>query len=125
TIFLSLLHLPHSSTTESFTLYLHDALPICKVAVLGAGSWGMALSKVLAENGHDVKIWSRPSGIIEVNEINNHHTNKRYFEKTVFPESITATTELKEDIADRKVIVIVSTNIGIRKSKTLLKEHVL
>ena len=33
-----------------------------KIAVLGAGSWGMALSKVLAENGHDVKVWSRPSG---------------------------------------------------------------
>ena len=86
-----------------------------KVAVLGAGSWGMALSKVLAENGHDVKIWSRPSGIIEVNEINNHHTNKRYFEKTVFPESITATTDLKEAIADRKVIVIVIPTVGIRE----------
>jgi len=86
-----------------------------KVAVLGAGSWGMALSKVLAENGHDVKIWSRPSGIIEVNEINNHHTNKRYFENTVFPESITATTDLKEAIADRKVIVIVIPTVGIRE----------
>ena len=86
-----------------------------KVAVLGAGSWGMALSKVLAENGHDVKIWSRPSGIIEVNEINNHHTNKRYFDNTVFPESITATTDLKEAIADRKVIVIVIPTVGIRE----------
>lgn len=86
-----------------------------KVAVLGAGSWGMALSKVLAENGHDVKIWSRPSGMVEVNEINNHHTNKRYFENTVFPESITATTDLKEAIADRKVIVIVIPTVGIRE----------
>ena len=87
----------------------------CKVAVLGAGSWGMALSKVLAENGHDVKIWSRPSGLLEVNEINEHHTNKKYFQDVIFPESITATTDLKEAIANRKVIVIVIPTVGIRE----------
>ena len=87
----------------------------CKVAVLGAGSWGMALSKVLAENGHDVKIWSRPSGLLEVNEINEHHTNKKYFQDVTFPESITATTDLKEAIANRAVIVIVIPTVGIRE----------
>ena len=29
-----------------------------KIAVLGAGSWGSALSLVLATNGHDVTLWS-------------------------------------------------------------------
>lgn len=87
----------------------------CKVAVLGAGSWGMALSKVLAENGHEVKIWSRPRGRAEVDEINNNHTNKRYFQDVIFPESITATTDLKEAITDRKVIVIVIPTVGIRE----------
>ena len=29
-----------------------------KVCVLGAGSWGTALSIVLANNGHDVTVWS-------------------------------------------------------------------
>ena len=28
-----------------------------RIAVLGAGSWGTALAFVLAENGHDVRIW--------------------------------------------------------------------
>ena len=28
-----------------------------KVVVLGAGSWGTALSMVLAQNGHQVILW--------------------------------------------------------------------
>lgn len=93
-----------------------------KIAVLGAGSWGMALSKVLAENGHDVKVWSRPSGKKFVDEINNHHTNKRYFEDIIFPESITATIDLKEAIEGREVVVIVIPTVGIRDISKQLNE---
>lgn len=85
-----------------------------KVAVLGAGSWGMALSKVLAENGHDVVVWTRPEEIELVREINEEHTNKRYFKDIVFPEAITATTDLQAAIADREIVLIVIPTVGIR-----------
>ena len=85
-----------------------------KVAVLGAGSWGMALSKVLAENGHEVKIWSRFDSRQIVEEINNEHTNKRYFKEAVFPENIQATYDLKEAINEAEIIVIVIPTAGIR-----------
>ena len=29
-----------------------------KIAVLGSGGWGVALSLILNRNGHKVKIWS-------------------------------------------------------------------
>lgn len=38
-------------------------------AVLGAGSWGTALAMVLADNGHEVRIWSHnPAQVAAINE---------------------------------------------------------
>lgn len=93
-----------------------------KVTVLGAGSWGMALAKVLAENGHEVNIWSRPKDAEIVAEINQEHTNERYLKDVVFPESITATTDLKEAIADREIILVVIPTVGIRNIAQQLNE---
>ena len=42
-----------------------------KVCIIGSGSWGVALGKLLCENGNDVVIWSRNEE--EVNSINLEH----------------------------------------------------
>ena len=49
------------------------------VAVLGPGSWGTALSQVLNDNGHEVRIWGNIPE--QINEINTYHTNKHYFKR--------------------------------------------
>lgn len=85
-----------------------------KVAVLGTGSWGMALAKVLAENGHDVNMWSRKEDAAIIDEINQTHTNKRYLKEVVFPESITATTDMAEAISNREIILVVIPTVGVR-----------
>lgn len=36
-----------------------------KVAVLGAGAWGCALAKIIAENGHAVALWSHRADHLE------------------------------------------------------------
>ena len=42
---------------------------MAKVGVLGAGSWGTALSVLLHDNGHQVTIWS-----IDGNEVKKKKT---------------------------------------------------
>jgi len=83
-----------------------------KVAVLGAGSWGTALSIVLADNGHDVRLWSYRQD--QVDEINLTHTNKRYL-NVELPSSIRAYNDLEAAVEDVEAIVIVVPSSAMRE----------
>lgn len=65
-----------------------------KVAVLGPGSWGTALSQVLNDNGHEVRIWGNLED--QIDEINEKHTNTRYFKDIVLDEKIRGYKDLTE-----------------------------
>ncbi|MDP9167353.1 MAG: NAD(P)-dependent glycerol-3-phosphate dehydrogenase [Actinomycetota bacterium] len=60
-----------------------------KAAVMGAGAWGTALAKVLADAGNDVTLWSRRAELAD--EINDTHRNSRYIGDVALPASIRAT----------------------------------
>jgi glycerol-3-phosphate dehydrogenase len=65
-----------------------------KVAVFGSGSFGTALSYVLATQGHKVVIHTRTPEVAE--SINNDHVNSRYLTGYTLPEYITASTDIVE-----------------------------
>ena len=68
---------------------MEDTMEKQTVAVLGPGSWGTALSQVLNDNGHEVRLWGNIQE--QIDEINTAHTNQRYFKDIVISEDITAT----------------------------------
>lgn len=98
-----------------------------KVVVLGAGSWGTALSIVLAENGHDCLLWSHRNDQAE--EINQHHSNEKYLPGTVLPDNLRATASLTEAAGHGKIVVMAVPTKGIREvcrnMKSSIKEPVL
>ena len=67
-----------------------------KVAVLGPGSWGTALSQVLNDNGHEVRIWGNLED--QIDEINEKHTNTRYFKDIILDDNIKAYKNLAETL---------------------------
>ncbi|MBB3109268.1 glycerol-3-phosphate dehydrogenase (NAD(P)+) [Paenibacillus phyllosphaerae] len=84
-----------------------------RAAVLVAGSWGTALATVLADNGYDVHIWSRNEE--QVNEINEHHTNKRFLQEAVLPHNLKATTDMEEAITGAELVLFVATSASMRE----------
>ncbi len=60
-------------------------------AVMGAGAWGTALAKVLADAGTDVRLWARRPEIAK--EVNDAHTNTRYLPGITLPGPIRATSD--------------------------------
>lgn len=67
-----------------------------RVGIIGAGSWGTALSLVLANNGHSVEIWSIVESEIEMLKEKHEHIDKLPGVK--LPDSITFTTDIEETI---------------------------
>lgn len=75
-----------------------------KVAVIGAGSWGTALALVLADNGHDVRLWSHRQE--QADEINQHHTNHKYLPDIHLPEQIRAFSSLEDALDGVSTIIL-------------------
>ncbi|OMB78188.1 glycerol-3-phosphate dehydrogenase [Mycolicibacterium conceptionense] len=61
---------------------------------MGAGAWGTALAKVLADAGNPVTMWARRPEVAD--EINTDHRNSRYLGDVVLPSSIRATADPAE-----------------------------
>lgn len=91
-----------------------------KAAVIGAGSWGTALSLVLADNGHEVRIWGHTPAQIE--EINREHTNKKYLPEIKLPETIVGYTSLEEVLVGIDTIILAVPTKAIREVLNKISE---
>ncbi len=77
-----------------------------KVAVLGEGAWGTAVSTVLAYNGHIVKLWCNDPCVVET--ITTKHINQRYMPDVELSKLIEPTALLREAIESVEVVFVAS-----------------
>ncbi|WP_446218978.1 NAD(P)H-dependent glycerol-3-phosphate dehydrogenase [Micromonospora sp. IBHARD004] len=74
------------------------------VAVLGAGSWGTAFAKILADAGRDVTILARRRAVADA--IRSQRHNPDYLPDVRLPDRVTATGDAEEAIAGAEIVVL-------------------
>ena len=88
-----------------------------KVAIIGSGSWGVALAIYLAGQGNKIKIWSFAEE--EKNLINNDRKCK-FLADVVIPDGIYCSTNMKEVIEDTDIILHVTPS---KFTRNIVKQY--
>ncbi|MDQ0155231.1 NAD(P)H-dependent glycerol-3-phosphate dehydrogenase [Robertmurraya andreesenii] len=91
-----------------------------KITVVGAGSWGTALAMVLADNGHEVRLWGHNPK--QIDDINEYHTNEKYLPGISLPKGIIGFKSLEDALTNIETIVIAVPTKAIREVLGKIKE---
>lgn len=84
-----------------------------KIGVLGAGTWGMALARMLAVCGHDVTVWSAIGSEIDNLETTRIHPNLPYM---VIPDEMKFTKDIKEVCVEKDVLLFAVPSVFVRNT---------
>ncbi len=85
-----------------------------KIGIIGAGSWGTALSVVLANNGHQPVLWSIIEEEIAMLREKREHVDKLPGVK--LPESVSFTTDLREAVCGSSMVVLAVPSVFTRST---------
>jgi glycerol-3-phosphate dehydrogenase (NAD(P)+) len=87
-----------------------------RTAVFGAGSWGTAFAKVLADAGNDVTLWARRPELAEA--INRDRQNPEYLDGIDLPAAVTATHDAIAAMRDAELIAFAIPSQSLRENLT-------
>src|SRR5690554_5041357 len=92
--------------------------PVRDVAILGGGSFGTAMAKVLCENGHCVHFWMRNE--LQVEEIIRSRINSQYMPDIKLNGDIRPTSDLADAISRADVVFVA---IPSKAFRAVIREH--
>ena len=95
---------------------------MAKIGVIGAGSWGIALSWLLINNGHEVQVWSAIEPEIEM--LKKEHEHKDKLPGVKLQDSMEFTTDLADACKDKDLLVLAVPSIFTRSTAKSMKDLV-
>ena len=91
------------------------------IAIIGSGSWGVALGIHLAKLGNKIKIWSFMQ---EEADLINNEKKCKFLPEVTLPEGIYCTTSYEEAIKDSEIILHVTPSKFTRNTVKEYKKYV-
>ncbi len=83
------------------------------VSILGGGSWGTALAKVLYDNNNDVKIWVRDK--LQAEKIKQTRINSKYLPNIKLHEEIIISSDVEEVLYGSNTILLAVPSQKVRE----------
>ncbi len=83
------------------------------IGILGAGTWGIALARMLVRIGHEVRVWSAIER--EIDELVATHLH-RNLPGVIIPEEIRFTKALEEACRDAEILLVAVPSVYVRET---------
>lgn len=95
---------------------------MAKIGVIGAGSWGIALSVLLHNNGHDITVWSIIKD--EVDMLNREREHRDKLPGVKLSKDMIFTADLKEACYEKDLLILAVPSPFTRSTSHMLQEVV-
>ena len=82
-----------------------------KIGILGAGTWGTALARMLCNSGHEVTVWSALAEEVRQLSSARRHPN---LPDCVIPEGIRFTAGIQEACAGKEIVLFAVPSVYVR-----------
>ncbi len=93
-----------------------------RATVIGTGSWGTALARVLGDKGHQVRMWSYEPAVAE--QINEGRQNLDYLPGVVLPDSVEVFVEHADALEGADLVIAVVPSHAFRTVMQAAAPHV-
>ncbi len=84
---------------------------MARIGVLGAGTWGMALARMLSNSGHEVMVWSALPQEVEEYASTRRHRN---LPGMIIPDAIEFTGDIQATVTDKDVVMFAVPSVFVR-----------
>ncbi len=95
-----------------------------KIAIIGSGSWGVALGIYLAQNGNEVKIWSFNE---QEKDMINNERKCIFLPKATIPDNVVCSSDFEEVLNDAEIVLHVTPSKFVRSTiknyKNIIKDN--
>ncbi|MBO4363715.1 MAG: glycerol-3-phosphate cytidylyltransferase [Clostridia bacterium] len=91
------------------------------IGILGAGTWGTALARMLCNSGNEVTVWSISAEEVESLSATRRHSNLPNCE---IPEAIRFTNDIGETCENKDIVLFAVPSPYVRSTAAKAREHI-